>query len=316
MRIGVIGAGAIGCIIGAFLSKSGHDVWLVDIWAEHINRIKENGLLLTHPDGQDETVSVKAVNDPARVGVCDLVLFSIKAYDTAMAARQAASMVGPNTYALTVQNGIGNVEAIVAELKMERVFYGATVLTGKMSGPGHVLLSSPIGSRVVMQIGEYGNLISAQLERVVEIFTQAGLKTEISEHPDVFLWAKLAGACTMASLDTLTRLRHGDVIDLEEGRELVALIIDEIVQVAKLKGIKLDADRLFAQIEEICHQTQHHYASMLADVLHHRRTEIDSLNGAIVREAEALGLSAPVNKTITRLVKMLEKTYDIQVTSE
>jgi len=313
MKIGIVGAGAIGCIFGAFLSKTGQEVWLVDVWKEHVNRINRDGLTLTRPGGHEETIAVKATDNPAAVGICDLVIFLVKAYDTAAAARGSVPMVGPDTYALTVQNGIGNLEAIIAGLEMERVLYGATVLTGKMSGPRHVLLSAPLGSRVVVQIGEYGNRISARLEEVAAVFQQAGLRTEISDHPDVYLWSKVAGSCALAPLDVIGRIRHGDVVAQEEGRELVFNIIDEVVRVANLKGIKLNTKELNAQIIAICQQTRDHYASMLSDVLNHRRTEIDSFNAAIAREAESMGIAAPLNRALAKLIKLIEKTYSVQI---
>lgn len=224
-------------------------------------------------------------------------------------------MAGPNTYAMTLQNGIGNAEAIIDGLGIDRVIYGTTLLGGHVSESGRIEVDVPPGERVMVHIGEWGNKISPTLLKVADAFNRAGINTEVSDNPGKLVWTKLTMVCITGTLNALTKLRVGDLMAQDEGKELLRLIAAENVLVANRKGIEIDLEGTVRFILAANAEASDHITSMLKDVLSHRKTEIGSLNEAVAREAEKLGLSAPVNKTVALLTKIIEKTYDRQVTA-
>ena len=312
MKIAIIGAGAMGGMHGGYLSKAGEEVWLVDQWEDHIQAINRNGLILCDK-GVEENLKLNATANPADVGVADVVLFFVKSYDTAAAVRSAASVMGPETYAMTLQNGIGNVEAIMEGLDMDRVIYGTTLLGWHVNAPGRIEVDVPPGERIMVTMGEWGNKISPMLQNIGDTFMKAGIRTEVTDNPGKNVWTKLTLICIAGTLNAVTRLRVGDLMAQEEGRELARLIMAENYMVAKKKGIKLDPVELTAFIEAATTAAAEHITSMLKDVLSQRKTEIGSFNEAVAIEAERLGLAAPVNKTVGLLMRIIEKTYERQV---
>jgi 2-dehydropantoate 2-reductase len=312
MKIAIIGAGAMGSMHGGYLSKAGEEVWLVDPWEDHIEAINRNGLILCDK-GVEEKIKLKATANPSDVGVADVVLFFVKSYDTADAVRSASSVVGPDTYAMTLQNGIGNVEAIMQELEMDRVVYGTTLLGGHVNAPGRIEVDVPPGERVMVTMGEWGNKISPMLQNIGDAFMQAGIRTEVTDNPGKNVWTKLTLICIAGTLNAVTRLRVGDLMGQEEGQELARLIMAENYMVAKKKGIELDPQELAAFIDAATTAAAEHITSMLKDVLSQRKTEIGSFNEAVAIEAERLGLAAPVNKTVGLLMRIIENTYERQL---
>lgn len=312
MKIAIIGAGAMGCMHGAYLHRAGAEVWLVDTWDDHIQAINQNGLrLMDH--GREETFRLDAVTDAGAVGSADLVLFFVKSYDTAAAARGAACLAGPDTWTMTLQNGLGNVEAIMEVFGRDRIMYGTTLLGGHIAEPGCVEVDVPPDERIMVRMGEWGNQIGPFLKKMADLMNQAGLNTEISNNPGKVVWTKITLICIAGSLNAVTRLRVGDLMSQEGGQELKRLIAAENVMVANKLGIDLDLDELIAFLDSATDSAREHITSMLKDVLSRRKTEIGSFNEAVAREAEKLGLSAPVNKTVGLLMRILENTYDRQI---
>ncbi len=312
MKIAIIGAGAMGSMHGGYLSKAGEEVWLVDQWEDHIEAIKWDGLILCDK-GIEENINLNATVNPGDVGIADVALFFVKSYDTAGAARSASSLVGPDTYAMTLQNGIGNVEAIMQELNMGRVIYGTTLLGGHVDAPGRIEVDVPPGERVMVTMGEWGNKISPMLQNIGDAFMKAGIRTEVTDNPGKNVWTKLTLICIAGTLNAVTRLRVGDLMAQEEGQELARLIMAENYRVAKKKGIELDPEELGKFIDIATTAAAEHITSMLKDVLSQRKTEIGSFNEAVAIEAERLGLDAPVNQAVGLLMRIIEKTYERQV---
>ncbi len=312
MKIAIIGAGAMGSMHGGYLSKAGEKVWLVDQWEDHVEAINRNGLILCDK-GVEENIKLNATVNPDEVGIADVVLFFVKSYDTPVAVRSALSVVGPDTYAMTLQNGIGNVEAIVKELDMDRVIYGTTLLGGHVNAPGRIEVDVPPRKRVMVTMGEWGNKISPMLQNIGDAFMKAGIRTELTDNPGKNVWTKLTLICIAGTLNAVTRLRVGDLMAQEEGQELARLIMAENYRVAKKKGIEIDLKELSGFIDAATTAAAEHITSMLKDVLSKRKTEIGSFNEAVAIEAERLGLDAPVNKTVGLLMRIIEKTYERQV---
>jgi len=312
MKIAIMGAGALGCAFGGLLHKAGEEVWLIHHAKSHVQTINERGVILSIGK-EEEVVRPKATTTPTEVGTAEVIVFFTKSYDTATAAREAIPMVGVDTYAVTLQNGIGNVEAIADGLGIDRILYGTTTFGGFLKEPGHVVVDVPPGRGVDVNIGDWSKKKSQTLLKVCDVFNHAGIRTETPDNLDQLVWTKLAMAAGTGMTTALVNLRIGDLLDQKEGEELMSLVIKETVEIANKKGIKLDAQDTIKFIISVTKAHKEHISSMLKSILNKKRTEIGSLNEAVAREAEKLGLSAPTNKAVALLIRVIEKTYNQRV---
>jgi 2-dehydropantoate 2-reductase len=302
MKIGIVGAGAMGSVYGGLFAAAGHDVWLVDIWREHVEAVREHGLHVSGASGE-RTVRTSATTSPAEAGPCELLVLATKMRDLEAAARSIAPMRGPNTTVLAIQNGLGNQEIL------ERVLAGRDFLVGIAGGFG---ASIPQPGAVHhngwdrVNIAEAASGRSARLGKVVEVWRGAGFNAEGYDDPDRMIWGKYICNLAFSPVCTALSLRIGQVLDNPQARALAEGCATEAYRVATAKGIKLDYTDAVARIEEFGHVIPNAMPSMLLDMLAGRPTEIDALNGALVREAERIGLAAPVNAFMTHLVRALE----------
>jgi 2-dehydropantoate 2-reductase len=301
MRVAVVGAGAMGCLYGGHLAEAGVGVTLVDIWREHVDAINGNGLHITGVSG-DRLVHVSATTDPETVGEIDLVLMFVKSYDTAQAMRGSKPLIGDDTYVLTLQNGLGNLEAITEAVGAGRVLGGTTSHGSTLVCPGEIRHAG-VGPTV---IGALDRGSRSMVEKVAEIFNDAGLQTRVSGDVRSDIWGKLLVNLGINALTALTGLRNGQLLDVPELRRLMRLAVEEGMRVAEADGVYLGPLNHVAHVYEVAEATGTNRSSMLQDVDRGRRTEIDALNGAVVRLGEKLGVETSVNRALTALVKGLE----------
>ncbi len=308
MKITVMGAGAMGCIFGGYLQEAGEDVWLIHHSDSWVREIDQRGLILDFGTSR-KIIRSKSTTRVADAGIADLVLLFTRSYDTASAAQEARPLIGPDTYVLTVQNGLGNVAAIQNATGVNRIIYGTTTVGGLATGPGEVRVDSPPGPGAVTFIGESQHQKSEMLIETSRVFNRAGIPTEIPDDIDQRVWTKVAMASGIGMVAALTGLKVGDLIDLDQGRELLALITAETAEIARRQGIRLDNRIILEMIISHALGSRDHVSSMLLAFREKKRTEAGSLNGALVAEAERLGLSAPANKVVALLVSIIENTY-------
>ncbi|BCV24869.1 ketopantoate reductase family protein [Gelria sp. Kuro-4] len=304
MQISVVGAGAMGCIYGGTLSEAGHDVTLIDVWAEHVKALNEQGLKLTGVSG-DRTIPVHAVTSPVGLPVQDLVIIFVKSAFTEAAIREVANLIGPETTVLTLQNGLGNAEKIGAIVGVEKVVAGVTSHGGTMLGPGQVRHAG----RGETVLGELVGGLTPRLENLAAAFTAAGLETRAVESVDSLIWSKLLVNVGINAVTALLRVTNGELPKHEATRELVRLAVEEGARVAAAKGIKLIYPDPVANCLKVAELTGPNLSSMLQDVQAKRRTEVDVINGAVVDEGKKLGVAAPVNQTLRHLIKAIEECY-------
>ncbi len=296
-----MGAGAMGCFYGGLLAEAGVDVTLVDVWREHVDAINANGLHVTGVSG-DRVVRVPATTDPETVGEVELVLLFVKSYDTAKAMRGSMPLIGGDTYVLTLQNGLGNLEAIAEAVGPGRVLGGTTSHGSTLLGPGEIRHAG-VGLTVVGAL-ERGSRDMA--EKVVDTFNGAGLHTRVSSDVRSDIWGKVLVNLGINALTALTSLRNGQLLEVPELRCLMRLAMEEGMRVATADGVDLGPLDHVAHVYEVAEATAANRSSMLQDVERGRRTEIDALNGAVVGLGERLGVETPVNSALTALVKGLE----------
>jgi 2-dehydropantoate 2-reductase len=301
MRVAVVGAGAMGCLYGGYLAEAGVDVSLVDIWREHVDAINAKGLHITGVSG-DRVVHVPATTNPETVEEVDLVLLFVKSYDTRKAVRGSRPLIGCDTYVLTLQNGLGNLEAITKAVGAGRVLGGTTSHGSTLVGPGEICHAGA-GPTVIGAL-DRGSMSMA--EKTVDTFNETGLQTRFSGDVRSEIWGKVLVNLGINALSALTGLRNGQLLEVPELRRLMRLAVEEGMRVAEADGVDLGPIDHVAHVYEVAEATGANRSSMLQDVDRRRRTEIDALNGAVVGLGEKLGVETPVNRALTALVKGLE----------
>lgn len=304
MKITVLGSGAMGCLFGGLLSEAGEDVVLVDVWQEHIRALDARGLLLWEGD-EVKTIPVRAVLAGEPVRPADLVLFFVKAYQTGAAADRLAALLGAGGAVLTLQNGVGSADVLAEAVGPDRVLLGATAQGATGLGPGEIRHGGS-GESV---IGAYRGA-NPFAEAVAQTFSRAGLSTRTVGRVWPAVWKKLAVNCGINALTALTGIRNGRIPEIPDASALLRDAVLEASAVAAAAGIDLGDPAALAQaVLDVARATAANRSSMGQDVDRRSPTEIDYINGAVVREGARLGIPTPVNATLARLVRTLEKTF-------
>lgn len=308
MKIAVVGPGAMGCLFGAMLSQAGHELWLIDRDSKRASQLAREGLLITGVEG--ETRATPHATDRATdVGVADLVLIAVKSYDTAGAADSARPLVGPTTTVLTLQNGVGNLEVLTAQLGADRVIGGATAQAATLLGPGRVNHAG-VGETI---IGEPGGGESTRVTEFSSLLSRAGLPTTVTTDLPAVLWGKLTVNAGINAVATLAQVPNGAILDSPALRQAMRSAAGEAAAVGEASGFRAVAADMVKYTEDICRQTAKNTNSMLQDVRRQRRTEIDAINGAVVQQGEAVGVTAPTNRLLATLVRGLEQTHSVRI---
>lgn len=302
MRIYVIGSGAMGGFYGGLLFRAGYDVTLIDNREDHIALIQRQGLKVGGVRGS-HTVRVPAHTSIEGLSPGDLAIIFTDTNATHEAARTAARVLKPDGFVLTLQNGIGNVEILVAQLGKERVAAGVTMNSGAHPEIGHVVYTNA----AMTSLGELDGKITPRVQAVADMLNMAEIPAEVITDPMAQIWTKFVLNCALNALTAVTGLRAGEIYRTPEVMELLGKVVDEILLVVARKGIKLLEADPKKKIIEHC-RLRYNKPSMMQHIEQGRRTEIDSINGALVREGKALGLSLPYNETIVALIKGLEKS--------
>jgi 2-dehydropantoate 2-reductase len=304
IRVAVLGAGAVGCYFGGMLARAGHRVTLIGR-APHVEAFKRSGL---HFEALrfDERIALEASTEPAAARGARLVLFCVKSTDTGQAAAQLAPFLDAGSIVLNLQNGVDNTERIRAEMLAARV--ACTVIPAvvyvatEMAGPGH-LKHHGRGDLVIGQLG--GEAAASELAQVRQWFEAAGVPVVVSGNVAGELWAKLVVNCAYNALSAITQLPYGAMIDGPGVRETMREVVEEVLAVARAGGVSMAPD-LLASTYQIAAAMPGQYSSTAQDLARGKPTEIDHLNGYVVRRGEALGVPTPVNRALHALVKLME----------
>ena len=299
MKIAIVGAGAIGSVYAGILGDSGNEVWAIDRWEEHVEAIRAHGLRVEGASG-NRTIRIRATTDPAEAGVCDLVVIATKAHDVEAAARAVRPLVGAETVVLPVQNGLGSADRVAGVLGEEQVAigvvggFGASVVV-----PGHVHHN---GWELV-RLGERHGPATERIRLIAKVWEDAGFRVQTYDDVDQLVWEKLL--CNVAFSGTCSVLEWtiGQVLADAWAWQVAADCAREVFAVAQARGIVLSFDDPVAYARAFGEKIPDARPSMLLDLLAGRPCEIDVLNGAIPPAAREVGLTAPVNETITALVK-------------
>lgn len=303
MRIAVLGSGAMGSLYGGLLSEGNNEVWLLDIWKEHVKRINKEGLKIEGKSGNRIVENIRATVDPNEIGIVDLLLIFVKSTITDKALEGAKNIIGESTLILTLQNGLGNIEKIESVVGKENIIAGTTSHGATMLSPGKILHAG-IGTTI---IGEINGLKSDRVKRLKEIFDESKIETIVTDNVIGLIWDKLLVNVGINAVTALTELRNGRIVEFIETEEILELAVGEGEKVAKAKGIKLINQEPIEHTKQICRLTAQNKSSMLQDIINKRKTEIDMINGAIVREGKKHNINTPINLILTNLIKVKEK---------
>lgn len=303
MKIAIIGAGALGTLFGGLLAKSGEEVWLYNpSFKEHIEYMKDMGLMIEGKDGKYH-LQVNATEKIQKIGKADLVGIFVKAYCTGKATKDALPLVSRDTQVFSLQNGLGNTEQIAKYVPSPQIIRGVTSLGSTLVSPGYVRWAG-YGDTYLANISKKS---SKRLEEVIEVFNRAGIKTYLAEDIEEEIWRKLLINVGINSLTAIFNVKNGTLLTRETFREVMHHTVREGVEVAKGAGIDLNFDETIKEVEKICQLTSENISSMLQDVRKDKRTEIDYINGAIIREGRKRGIKTPINKLLTLLIN--EKVF-------
>lgn len=292
----IVGTGAMGSLFAAELAPYvSAPLWMLGSWDEAIAQINTQGLQLDAPSGE-VFAKVRATSHPRDCAGAKFALVLVKAWQTPQVAKRIAEFLAPDGLALTLQNGLGNYEALAAELDPERVALGITTLGATLLGPGHVR----VGGRGPIHIAAH-----PRLPPLLEIFRAANLEVQVVDAVTALTWGKLVVNAAINPLTALLRVPNGELLNRPAALRVAELAAQESAAVARAQHIALPFDNPIARVHNVMRLTALNYSSMYQDVARGAPTEIDAINGAVVRAAQLCGLTAPVNETLWRLVVSL-----------
>ena len=306
MKVCMLGAGALGSTIGGTLAMGGSEVYFVDAWKEHVDKIRENGLKMTD-EKTDWHVKVDARTSAEGIGTVDLVIVLVKSFATREAVTQLkeTSVIGEDTLVMSLQNGLGNEEAIAEIVGEKNVISGKTYVGGRLIEAGYI--SAGVKGKYTY-IGELTGEITDRIQKVADEFNKAGLLCEVSDNIRGLIWDKLLINVAAGALCGITRLPYGPLYEEEYIKDTAVMAIKEAIAVAKAAGVKLKSEDpeypWYAASEGLPPTFK---TSIQQSLEMKRKTEIDFINGAVVDWGKKYGIPTPVNQTLVTCVKGIEK---------
>lgn len=322
MKIGILGAGAMGSLVGAHLKKGGGEVHFIDVYEEHMQAVREKGLIMELEDeAAPQTVFMdSATTNAGDVGACDVVIVLVKCVDIDAAVDANSALFGQDTIVITLQNGVGGADVLAKYFGADYLGLGVLKSSANILGPGRILgrvrfPNSPKGiyfSPVNLDTPFKG--VYKELER---LWCEGGMPAEYSERTEEFVWSKLCDNVMHNGIAALLQIANEDSRGHDDGWMLMRELARETCEVARAKGITLNLDDYWTDRSgkppyDRARVKNFHYVSALFDSCQKRKTEIDFLNGAVVKEGKKHGIPTPYNETVWRLVRVMQDNYDVK----
>lgn len=309
----MLGAGALGCAIGGVLTEAGHEVWLVNRGQAHVDAMREQGLTMRDA-GVDRVMPVRATTlcqEIAEVSSSmDLIIVLVKSFHSREAIASALCIVDDNTVVMSLQNGLGHEEVLADVVGRDKVLAGKTYTGGVMLAPGHIIVGTQ-GKETL--IGELDGSLSERVQRIAAVFNEAGLITTVSQNILGTMWDKLLVNVATGALSGITRLPYGELYQVPEVQACAIAAVAETMAVARASGIQLQTtDPRAPWIKAAAGLPFEFKASMLQSLEKGSITEIDYVNGAVVRQGAKCGVPTPVNQALVACMKGIERGLTIQ----
>ncbi len=289
----ILGTGALATLFAARFAAADISVTMLGTWPEGLAALNEKGARV---DGEDRVYRIHATDNPAECKGMHFALVLVKAWQTELAARQLADCLAEDGIALTLQNGLGNDTVLASALGQPRVARGVTTLGATLLAPGLVRLGGegPVSLESHSRLGPLAGMLR-----------RAGLVVDIVNDVRSLVWGKLVVSSAINPLTALLRVKNGELLEHPSARALMGELARETAAVAKTLGVALPFPGPERAVEEVAQRTAGNQSSMLQDILRGAPTEIDAINGAVVRLAEEGNLQVPVNRTVWSLVKAI-----------
>jgi 2-dehydropantoate 2-reductase len=298
VKIAVVGVGAMGSVYAGLLGAAGNDLWALDTDLAQVEAIRAHGLHVEGASG-DRVVRISATSDPHEVGETDLVVIATKAMHAQAAARSVEPLLGDGTTVLTIQNGLGAADVVADVVGPERLMIGVAGGFGaSIVEPGHVHHHG----MELLRLGEREGPVNERTEQVAEAWRQAGFKVKTFDDIDKLIWEKFICNVCFSGVCGVLELTVGEVLGNPHAWPIASRCAQEALDVARASGISLDIDDCERYVHDFGRAIPGARPSLLLDLLAGRRSEIEWINGAVVREGRAAGVAAPTNELITSLV--------------
>ena len=302
MRIVIIGIGAMGSLFAGRLSVLA-DIVMIGNWPSQLSALQDQGLLLIHPDGAESRLSVSATNNYHEVGGADLALVLVKGWQTAQVTLQVRQLLSSDGMALTLQNGLGNLEILAEVIGFHRVALGVTSEGANMISPG-VVRHAGKGQTHLATTPE----TTGKMAEIAVLFNAAGFETYLVDDADGLIWGKLAVNAGINPLTGLLQVPNGYLVEEPVARDIMCRSAEETAAVAMAQGIKLPYESASERTIEVAKATAANRSSMAQDLARGMPTEIEMISGAIVRYGLTFGIPTPLNEALLRLVNAQKKT--------
>jgi 2-dehydropantoate 2-reductase len=298
MQVAVVGAGAVGCYYGGLLLRAGHDVTFIGR-QPHVDAINAHGLLLDIKTFSGH-LPARAATDTTGLAPPDLVLVCVKSADTEQAGRSLAGRLLPETSVLSLQNGVDNAPRLSAVIN-HPVIPAVVYVGSEMAGPGHIRHHGG---------GDLAIGPSAASETLARALEAAGARTTIADDIDKTLWSKLIINCAFNALSAVGGIAYGPMLEVDGTRDVVTRAVQEATAVAHACGVSIPDD-LLAHILNIPSIMPNQMSSTAQDLARGKPSEIDFLNGYVVRKGAELGIPTPTNQALQVMVKLTERGKEI-----
>jgi len=295
----------MGSLFGGALASSKHDVVLYDIYKDHVDAINRDGLFIE--DATTKAVKVvrpRASADPEAVKDSDVMIFFVKSINTEEAAATFKAYAKPETIAMTLQNGLGNEAILRKHFGPARTAAGVTSQGATFLGPGKIRHAGKGPTHIAMADGD-----QSKLAELAKALSEAGFEIYVEKDVTGMIWSKLIINVGINAMTALLGVTNGRLLEFEDIKDIISDMVEEAKAVAKARGITLSYPDPLEAVYDVAAKTGANFSSMLQDFQKNRQSEIDFMNGAIVREAKELGIPVPVNETVTRLVRTLDRLH-------
>ena len=309
----MIGSGAAGSVFACYLKKGGADLWLVDRYQAHMDKVAAEGMTFVTPEGEQLLTGFNTAYTAENIGIMDVVILMVKATQTDNIMPSLKNCIGDETVVVSLQNGLGNEEVLQKYVSADRILYGFGTIGTELPEPAKCVSKPESG--VIMRFGaaqksELSDKIGNYLE---DCFKAGGCEASFEADIRPFVWKKAISNSGYNTLSALLRLKVGPILDCETGRELIKKVWAEGCKVAEaVTGVDLWSE-MEEELPRLAAGFATYYPSMAQDVvLHQRQTEVELLNGAIAKYGKQFGVETPVNEAMTLMIKTIQQNYDKQ----
>jgi 2-dehydropantoate 2-reductase len=291
----ITGSGAMACLFAARIAATGYPVIMMGTWLPALDALRSRGVCISDKQGE-RCYPVTVVSNPEECPPVDLALVLVKSWQTSRVAGSLKGVLSPGGTVLTLQNGLGNYEILMDAVGTDRVAVGVTVQGATSLEPGKVKPNGTAKINIGRQPG---------VDRLVKILETAGFEIGLQDDVRLLIWRKLAINAAINPLTAILGVANGELIRRPTARQMLSCLVKEVCLTAASIGIELDPQRTLNTVETVSRNTAANYSSMLQDVRRGGPTEVDAINGAVVRTAAAAGIDTPYNEAMVGLVKSL-----------